>query len=107
MRKEAKGTYAPLHESKVRGRKHVARRGMEGAEETRGRGTGETAGGHLPAASNRKGKTLGEYELVFGDIVVTCRWRKHDDNNDGTGVQLTLSLLRERKKIFFFSKNRL
>lgn len=97
--KRSKRTYVSLHEQGAWKETRCAK-GREGAEETRGRGTGETAGGHSPAASNRKGKTPGEHELVFGDIVVTCRWRKHDDNSDGIGVQLTLSLLKERKDTF-------
>lgn len=103
--KGSKRTYAPLHEQGAWKERRRCAKGREGAEETRGRGTGETAGGHSPAASNRKGKTPGEHELVFGDIV-TCRWRKYDDNSDGIGVQLALSLflLKEGEREDIFQK---
>lgn len=66
------------------------RRGRGGAEKVRAERTPRVRGrerkedrgncggtrGTSPAASNRKGKTPGERELVFGDIAVTGRRRR-------------------------------
>lgn len=70
----------------------VGRRGGQG--KPRGRGTRGTS----PAASNRKGKTPGERELVFGDIAVTGR-RHRRRRKQRRRQQITRGAGGEGKKI--------
>lgn len=73
-------------------------------EPPRGQGGQGKPRGTSPAASNRKGKTPGERELVFGDIAVTGRRRRRQKQRRGRRRRITPRGAAEEKEEKYSSR---